>query len=208
MRKLAILGASGHGRVVADIAESCGWNQIDFYDDAWPKVTKNACWTINGAIDDFYVHSPEFQGVIVGIGDNKTRLSIIDQLLANKMPLISLIHPSAVISQHASIGLGVVVMPQVVINVGVKIGDGVILNTSCSIEHDCKLEDGVHISPGAHLAGGVVVCKSTWVGIGANVRQYLSIGNNTIVGAGATVVSNVASNVTVVGTPAKPLVGV
>lgn len=206
MSKLAILGASGHGRIVADIAESCGWRQIDFFDDAWPKVIKNACWAINGSIDDFHMHSAEYQGVIVGIGDNKTRLSIIHELLANKMPLISLIHPSAVISRHASIGLGVVVMPQVVINAGAKIGNGVILNTSCSIDHDCTLEDGVHISPGAHLAGGVVVGKSTWVGIGANVRQYISVGNNTIVGAGATVVTNVASNVTVVGTPAKPLI--
>lgn len=204
MKKLAILGASGHGAVVADIALSCGWEHIDFFDDKWPAMTNNLHWEVKGNTEDFFNLSENYHGVIVGIGNNAIRLSLTKQLDELGLPLVSLSHPSAVISSFVTIGKGVVIMPNVVINIGSSIGDACILNSNCSVDHDCQLAEGVHISPGALLAGGVKVGAASWIGIGASVRQYLTIGGNTIVGAGAVVVKDVNDDVTVVGVPAKP----
>lgn len=203
--KLAILGASGHGRVIADIANDCGWQQIDFFDDAAPTSSQNYPWSIKGTSKDFWSKANQYQGVIVGIGNNAIRLSLTQKLIAADFPVVTLCHPTAFISQYAKIDKGTVIMPQAAVNIGAEVGIGCIINTSASIDHDCRLDDGVHISPGAHLAGNITVGKQTWVGIGASVKQGLTIGANTVVGAGATVVSDIVSDVTVVGTPAKVL---
>lgn len=203
MSKLAIIGGSGHGRVIADIAMDCGWQQIAFFDDAWPNLKQNADWPVMGATQDFFENPNSYQGVIVAIGNNAVRLSLVNELLTKKLPLISLCHPTAYISRNVSVGIGSVIMPQVAVNIGSKIGKGCILNTSCSVDHDCIIADGVHLSPGAHLAGGVEVGEATWIGIGASVKQYLSIGSNSTIGAGATVIHHLSSNVTAIGTPAK-----
>ena len=33
-RSLAVLGAGGHGRSVADAAEAAGWTRVDLFEDA------------------------------------------------------------------------------------------------------------------------------------------------------------------------------
>jgi len=48
MKRLAILGASGHGKVVADTAECCGWQAVEFFDDAWPQRQGNGAWLVVG----------------------------------------------------------------------------------------------------------------------------------------------------------------
>lgn len=205
MKSLAILGASGHGKVVADLAGCCGWEDILFFDDAWPKVLSNGYWPVVGDSSILIERLDTFSGVIVAIGDNAIRsekLSWLSNLLA---PIVTLIHPSAVISQYAELGSGIVVMPGVVVNVSCKIGSGVILNTGCSIDHDCTIGAYVHISPGARLAGGVQVGTQSWIGIGASVRQSVQIGQGVVVGTGAAVVADLPNNTLAVGVPAKPV---
>lgn len=204
MRRLAILGASGHGRVVADTAELCGW-QVAFFDDAHPAASRNAHWPVLGDWDNLLSRLSDFEGVVVAIGNNRTRLAKLEALRARGVGLPSLIHPAAVVSRHAWLGDGGVVFAGVVVNACADIGAGVILNTQCSIDHDCVLEAGVHVSPGAHLAGGVRVGEASWVGIGASIRQMTVIGRGVIVGAGAAVVADVPDNVTVVGVPARTI---
>lgn len=205
MNKLAILGASGHGKVIADIAELLGWQQIDFFDDAWPQVQQIGPWSVLGNTQQL-IHSLEnYQGVIVAIGNNSIRLAKQTELQTQRAPLVSLIHPAAVISRYASIGIGTVIMAGAVVNVFAQVGNGCIINTGSTVDHDCVLANGVHISPGAHLAGGVQVGEGSWVGIGASVRQLICIGRQTVVGAGAVVVSSIQDFSTVVGNPAKKI---
>lgn len=202
MKRLAILGASGHGKVVANIAESCGWSEVVFFDDAWPKVSVNGQWAVAGNSKILVEHLDTFAGMVVAIGNNAIRAEKLRWLSEISAPVVTLVHPSAVVSQYAELGAGTVVMPGVVVNVSSKIGDGAILNTACSIDHDCDIGDCVHISPGARLAGGVIVGNHSWVGIGACVRQLIRIGENVTVGAGAAVVSNLPDGVTAMGVPA------
>ncbi|MCG3860927.1 acetyltransferase [Psychrobacter sp. Ps5] len=201
---LAILGASGHGKVLADIAELTGWEKIDFFDDAWPERKNNGAWQVIGDTQKLLDSLKAYDGVMVAIGNNKIRQRKLQQLESAGAEIITLIHPSATVSRYTKIGLGSVVVAGAVINPDCNIGEGVIINTCSSVGHDCTLGDAVHICPGARLAGGSEVNDRAWIGVGSSVRQLIRIGSDAIVGAGAAVVQDVLPNITVVGVPARP----
>lgn len=203
MTTLAILGASGHGRVIADAALSSGNCAIvEFYDDAWPTKIQNGQYPIVGNTASLLSLTSK-PAVIVAIGHNSTRLSKQAELLANGFELATIIHPKAYISASAIIAAGTVLMPGAVVNADSVIGSGCIINSNAVVEHDCALEDGVHLSPSASLAGGVLVGQCSWIGIGASVIQLKRIGRNVVVGAGASVITDLPDNITAVGVPAK-----
>lgn len=187
-KSIYIYGASGHGRVVADIASICGYKKIIFLDDK--------------SENKFNLNLPKFD-IIIAIGDNKTRSSLQKKVSEAGFNVVNLIHPSAIISPSVKLKKGIVIMPNVVINANSSIGDGVILNTSCVIEHDCIIEDFVHISPNVSLAGGVEIGELSHIGIGSCVIQKVKIGKNTILGAGSVVIRDIGNNVIVAGVPAK-----
>lgn len=201
--RLAILGASGHGKVVADTAECCGWQTVEFFDDAWPGLQINGVWPVVGDSAALMGRLADFDGVVVAIGNNRIRHARLLELRAAGACLVTLVHPAAIVSRYAAIGQGAVVFAGAVVNAEACIGQGAILNTGCSIDHDCVLGDAVHISPGARLAGGVQLGDLSWIGIGASVRQLVRIGERVMVGAGSAVVSDIPNDVTVAGVPAK-----
>ncbi len=205
MKRLAILGASGHGKVVADTAECCGWQVIEFFDDARSQAVRNGAWNVVGdtALLKSMLHT--YDGVLVAIGNNRIRHCKLRELEEAGARLCTLVHPAAAVSRYALLESGVVIFAGAVVNADARIGPGAILNTGCSVDHDCILGAGVHVSPGARLAGGVRVGDLSWIGIGASVRQLVQIGEEVTVGAGAVVVSDVADLLTVVGVPARVL---
>ena len=204
MKRLAILGASGHGKVVADTAIAAGWSEIKFFDDAWPTLKHIGPWSVVGTTKELLQDSENVDGAIVAIGDNKTRLAKMRQI-SRGVPLVSIVHPAAVVSPYASIGIGSAVFAGAIVNAFARLGIGCIVNTGATIDHDCNLGDGVHVSPGANLGGQVVVGVATWIGIGASVRHCVSLGDHVVVGAGAAVVSDILSGQRVVGVPARLL---
>lgn len=199
MKRLAIIGASGHGKVVAEIAELLGWYSIDFFDAKWPGLSQISKWPVIGDDREYMNRADEYSGVFVAIGDNLIRSQIIEQVEAR----ISLVHPSAVISSSAVLGKGVVVMAGAVVNADVRIANGCIINTGATIDHDCSIGAYCHISPGVNIAGGVTIGTKSWIGIGSSIIQCKTIGNSVVVGAGAAVISDIPDNVTAVGVPAK-----
>jgi sugar O-acyltransferase (sialic acid O-acetyltransferase NeuD family) len=203
-RSLAILGAGGHGRVVADCAEAVGWERIIFFDNK-PDAALEGPWAVVGSGDNLIAQARAFDGVVVAVGSNGLRLSLLLALERAGARLATLIHPRATLSSRSVIGTGSVVIAGAVINIGARVGKGVIVNTGATIDHDCVLEDGVHVAPGAHLAGGVTVGKESWIGVGAAVREYTSIGEGVFVGAGAVVVDPIQSGLKVVGNPARQI---
>ena len=205
MSTLAILGASGHGKVVADIALAMGhFTCVVFFDDAWPDKKANGKYEIIGNSDELKAFAKrEKASVFVALGNNNIRFLKLKQLVEHGLQIATLVHPSASVSTSAMIGDGSVIMPGAVINADATIGDAAIVNTLSAIEHDCKLGNAVHISPGAALAGGVQVGDFSWIGIGASVVQQIAIGSNVVIGAGAAVVCDVPDNVTAVGVPAR-----
>lgn len=205
MRKLYIIGAGGHAKVVGEIAELNGYNKLVFIDNDWPDKKNCEHWKVESNFKNFQNQNLDTFEYIIAIGDNYQRMLKIEEMEASNGRLICLIHPSAFVSKYSSIGPGTVVMANATINPFCKVGSGCIINTNASIDHDCRLDRGVHISPGAHLAGHVSVSFNTWIGLGASVIQDCKIGNSVIVGAGSTVINSVSDNTKVAGSPAREL---
>ncbi len=200
MKRLIVIGAGGHGKVIVDIAKKVGYKDIAFLDDnitgevmgikvvgkirKWDKFSKNA---------DFFV----------AVGNNKIRKKFIEELMANGETVCSLIHPSAVIGTDVEIGYGTCVMAGVVINPCVKIGKGVIVNTSSSVDHDSNIGDYCHIAVGCHVTGTVNVGDNCFLGAGSVIKNNINVCSNCVLGAGAVVVKDIEKEGTYIGIPAK-----
>lgn len=191
MRGLIIIGANGHGKVVADIARQY-YNQIDFLDDN-PKLN-----TL-GNISDYIKYLD--RDFFVAIGNNEMREKITKNLIGAN--IISLVHKNAVVANNVVIGGGTVVMAGAVINPDTIIGKGCIINTCASVDHDCIVGDFSHISVGAHLAGTVRVGKKCFICIGATIINNKTICDEVTIGAGATVINDLYKKGIYIGTPAK-----
>lgn len=204
MSKLLIVGAGGHGKVIADTAAlNPHWNEIAFLDDCYPQVYQVHHWKVINKINYAHKLVSEYKNLVIGLGNNQLRMDLFNQMLNLGFNIVSIIHPNAYISSYVKIAEGTVVFANAVININAVIGRVCIINSGAVVEHDCVLEDAVHISPGANLAGGVKVGASSWVGIGAKIIEKINIGKNTKIGAGAVVINNITDNVTAVGVPAK-----
>lgn len=196
-KKLVVIGASGHGKVAADIAVKCGYEEIVFLDDDETVKTcgRYAVMGKSEAVREIMGH------VVVAIGNPAIRRKMQKSIEEERLAI--LVHPSAVIAEDVEIGKGSVVMAGAVINPGSVIGKGCIINTCASVDHDCKLGDYVHVAVGAHLAGSVEIGERTWVGAGAVINNNVAICEGCMIGAGAVVINDIEEAGTYVGVPAK-----
>ncbi len=201
---LLILGASGHGRVVADIAARLDcYPRLAFLDDD-PARTSALGFPVLGPSAWMSRYLGDYD-LFVAVGDNRVRQTLQEHAEALGARLATLVHPQAVLGTQVSLGPGTVVMAGAVINCGSTLGRGCIVNTSASLDHDNLLEDFVHISPGAHLAGTVHVGQGTWIGIGACVINNRHVAPGCRIGAGAVVIRDITQRGTYVGIPARLL---
>lgn len=198
--KVVVFGSGGHARVVAEIIlNNKNLQLLGFID----PFTKNRQEKIFGRpIRDNF---PQAQGFVIGIGNNQIRLKRFKRMEKLGLKPITVIHPTANIAQDVTIGKGTIIAMGATIATGAKIGSNVIINSGAIVEHENKIEDNVHIAPGAALAGRVNVKSGAFIGLRTVVKEYVTIGKNTIVGAGAVVVKDVPDNITVVGIPARPI---
>ena len=205
MKKIVIIGASGHSKVVADIifSRKKDFNEeieiVAFLDDNYKNLKYKEIFGISiigdlNRIEDFDKESYWF---VIAIGNNHIRKKIFERY--NKLKYYTVIHPKAIIAKEVLIGEGTVIMANVVINSYSVIGKQCILNTASVIEHDNILENYVHISPNATLCGEVHVNNCSWVGATSVIKQQISIGENVIIGAGTVVIDDIEGNCTVVG---------
>ena len=196
MKRLILIGASGHGKVCADIAKLSGYEEIVFLDND-ESIKDCAGYPVVG-ID---TSAKNMDGdIFISIGSNQNRKRFCEMY---EDRLVKLIHPSAIIADDVEVKAGSVVMAGAVINPGVIIGRCCIVNTSSSIDHDCRIGDYSHISVGTHLSGTIEVGEYVWLGTGAVVSNNIVIASNVIIGAGAVVIKDIETPGTYVGVPAK-----
>ncbi len=195
MKTINIIGASGHGKVIADIAKLNGYDNIVFFDDD-QTLTECAGYPVSGSSREAAEGD-----IFVAIGNGEIRKKMMDYYSGRRLP--ALIHPEAVVAESASVGPGTVIMAGAVVNPYAVIGRGCIVNTSSSVDHDSIVEDFVHVAVGAHLCGTVTIGQMTWIGAGTVVSNNINICNNCMIGAGAVVVHDITEPGTYVGVPAK-----
>lgn len=204
-RRLMILGAGGHAKVVIEVARAAGWEPVAALA---PEKTGSVLGVpLRGGDDD----APALwrQGLVdaaaVAIGDNRLRRRLAKRLRGFGCPLPVLVHPAATISPTARLGEGTVVMAGAVVNADAVIGRDCIVNTGAVVEHDCVLGDGVHAAPRSVMGGSCRFGDLALFGIGASARPGVTVGEAAIVGAGAVVVRDIADAAVVGGAPARPI---
>jgi UDP-perosamine 4-acetyltransferase len=207
-RKLIVLGAGGHGRVVADVLRlmpDC--DVMGFLDaDAGLWGREIAGLLVLGG-DDRMTGLPAGTQFVVGIGsvgNTAPRVAAFERALAHGLEPGRAIHPSATVSQSATIGPGCALMAGSIVNPHATLGANVIVNTGAIVEHDCRVGDHAHVATGARMSGDVTIGRAAHVGAGATILQQITVGDRAIVGAGAVVIRDVAPGSTVTGVPARP----
>ena len=208
--KVAIIGAGGLARQILDVIDACQDDGQDI--EAAGFIDENAdLWgtSINerpilGGLN-WFEQEPWRQSVqvIIGIGSPDTRRRVAERVGAMQLPFCTVIHPSAVLSRHATIGEGVAILAGAVVESQVRLGCHVIVNKLCSIGHDTVIEDYCTLAPGALIAGNVHLGQGCDIGIGAATIQGLSLGEGVVIGGQAMVVRDVPADSTAVGVPAK-----
>ena len=202
-----IVGAGGHGQVVADIllrmADAGANIRLVGYldDDSHLHGHRILNVPVLGFIRD--IENVLHDAIIVAIGDNAVRRQVSARLCNAGEHFINAIHPSAIIAPDVHIGRGVMICANAVVNTGTEIGDNVILNTGCTVDHHNSIGGYAHIAPGVHLAGNVTVDVGSLVGIGSAIIPGKRVGEWSVVAAGAVVTRDVPDLTMVAGVPAR-----
>lgn len=196
---LLILGAGGHGRVVADAALRQGaWTGVAATDRNAAKWSGELLAGVPlrplAALDDAPV-------LHVAVGDNTARQRECEA--AGLHRLATVVHPQASVSAHAQVAGGCLVAAQAVVAPAARLGTGVIVNHGAVVDHDCVVGDFTHVAPGATLGGGVSIGRRVLVGAGSSVLPGLRVCDDVVIGAGAVVNRDIEEPGTWAGLPAR-----
>lgn len=196
---MILYGASGHAKVIIEIAEMLNIKISGLLDDN-PRITELLGYTVTGP-DKFFISYTTDDCFIISIGNNFIRKKIVER---NEYRYYQpLVHPRAELSKRAKCGEGSVIMGNAIINSDSTLGKHLIINTSASIDHDCRIDDYAHISPNATITGGVSIGEGSQIGAGAVILPEVKIGKWAIIGAGAVIIKDVPDNAVVVGNPGR-----
>ncbi|MDM4014571.1 acetyltransferase [Roseiconus lacunae] len=193
----SIIGAGGHGKVIAQLLRDLRIPIAGIFDDCqqlWGKSVLGV--PITGPPSSI----PDGAPAIIAIGDNRQRQTLAATLALDWQTLI---HPTAYVADTVQIGNGTVVLPHAAIQVDARLGSHVIVNTSSTIEHDCSIGDFAHLAPRSVLAGTVELGDGVLMGTGASTVVGIKIGDWSVIGAGATVVNQLPPGITASGVPAR-----
>ncbi len=201
-----IVGAGGHGKVVADILRAAGIEPAGFIDadeSRWGSQIMRIP-VLGGMLQlEKIARATGARSAVVAIGDNRVRREHAREVERAGLALASAIHPSSTISPEAGIGQGVVICMGAAICVEARIGDLAIINTNATVDHECDVGAAAHVCPNASLAGRVRIGEGAFIGIGASVIQCRRVGDWATIGAGAVVIRDIHDGATAVGVPAQ-----
>lgn len=208
-KNLIIVGAGGDGKNFADMISEMNkeWNLLGFLDDD-PKIQGAK---INGIpvldkIANIGLYADCYFVVLVGNPENHSiKKRLVKALGIDQGRFATIVHPTAWVSKHASIGNGTVIYPGVTIMANTEIGNHVFVASKTNIGHDTKIGDYVLMSALVGISGNVVIEEGCYIGIGSSIREGVTIGKWSVVGMGSVIVSDVPAYHMVAGNPARTL---
>lgn len=211
MKDIAIFGVGGFGREVLTLIQDVNkveptWNVIGFFDDGHPIGYETHGLKNLGGVNELNLWKTPL-AITIAIGTPKIKKTIIDKIQNPLIEYPTLIHPSVIIGDwdYVKIGKGCIICAYSVITCDVEVGDFVILNLSCTLGHDTVIKDFAAFMPTCNISGEVMIGEGVYCGTGVKIINQTSIGDNTVVGAGAVVAKPLPANCTAVGVPAKPI---
>lgn len=203
--RIIIIGASGHGKVVANILLRQHRVVVGFIDAAKPIGSLVLSYPVIGREEELpvLIRQHQITAAIVAIGDNWIRGKVQIRILALDLPIISAIDPSAIIGANTRIGNGAVICPGCIIGPDCFIGNGCLLNTKASLDHDCRMDDFSSLAPGVTTGGTVIIGIYSAICLSASISHRIIIGKHVVVGASSLIRHDIPDYSVVYGIPAK-----
>lgn len=210
MKKIAIIGAGGFGREVKTLIDQINntkraYEIVGFYDDNTEQESNINGIPFLGELKNInLIETPCC--IAIAVGTPKIKKEIYNNITTPLVSFPNLIHPSVIIgNDNVNLGKGNIICAGTLITNDIDIEDFVILNLNCTVGHDSKLNSFSSFMPSVNISGEVEIEESVYVGTGAKIINQLTIGKNTIIGAGAVVSKSIPENCTAVGIPCKPI---
>ena len=210
MKDIAIFGVGGFGRevltLIQDInkVESC-WNIIGFFDDGKEVGYQCHGYEVLGGTRELREWKSHL-AIVIAIGTPQIKKKILESVCDNMfIEYPTLIHPTVIIgdTDYVKIGKGCILCANTILTCDIVLGDFVTLNLACTIGHDTVIKDYSAFMPTCNISGECAINESVYCGTGVKIINRTTIGEETIVGAGAVVVKSLPARCTAVGTPAK-----
>lgn len=202
---VVVIGAGGHARPLIDAAQQAGFDIACVVDLNYSGADERILGCAIAGGTDLLDGDAVPHAALLAIGDNSQRREWFDKLAASGWVFPNVVHPSATMSPHCNVGVGIFVNAGAIVNAAAKLGDNCIVNTGAIVDHESCLGSHSHVGPGAQIAGRVTIGRESFVGIGATVIQGLTIGNRVTIGGGAAIIRDVPDDATVVGVPGRTL---
>ena len=207
--KVVIIGGRGNGTVIASTIEDCAKAGCDvecagFLNDDETEI--NGYPVLGKIRNGYWKKLPEDHKFIYAMSNIKQapeRYELLCDLDIPTKRFATIIHPSAVVSDKAEIGNGVVLMPFTLISPNVVIGNHTQMYAQSFVGHDTKIGEMVFIANNASIGGRVDVMKGAHIGSNSSIIERAVLGEFSIVGLGTVVLKDVEKFEKVVGNPAK-----
>ena len=206
---LVLVGCGGFGREVLEIVGAINraadtWRVIGALDDQPREVDMvllrdRSIEHLGGAA--LLAELPATTYAVLAIGTPAVRRDISAQHADR--PWATLVHPAATLGRDVTVGAGTVIAPGARLSTHIDVGAHVQIDQNATVGHDTRLGDFCRLNPQACISGNVDIGTGAYIGANATVLQGLSVGQDSIVGAGSVVVRDAPAHLTVKGVPAR-----
>jgi acetyltransferase EpsM len=209
-KKVIIIGAGGNAEVIASTIDDINKDKnsleiVGFFDDeinkdkVLGKITKKEVDKFKRFNDIFFIWSLRSVNLKANILQKYKIINI------NRNKLLTIKHPSSIISSSAKIGNGVTIQPLVNIGPNVTIKDNVHIFSQAMIGHNTTLENFSYIANNSSIGAFVKIKEGGYIGMNSTIKERIDIDKWSVVGMGSVVINNVKKNEIVAGNPAKKL---
>jgi sugar O-acyltransferase (sialic acid O-acetyltransferase NeuD family) len=200
MKDLLIIGSGGHARTIIDAALRSGRSVLGLLDIDYNNQHEVILGVrVLGGIELLDDFDQKKVSIIIAIGNNSKRKWWFSKLKDKGFNFATIIHPTATLSSHVSVGKGVFINSGAIVNAESIINDGVIINTGVIVEHEVEIKQYAHLAPGVSVGGRSTIGDCSFIGIGTSVADCIKIGKYVVIGAGSTIVKDVKDRLKIVG---------